>query len=441
MDTLPYDVLVVVVEKAALEQVSSAITVQSLRLVNRRFHAAVEQAAFALRPSSGLTAEQLRKVGSLFPGVRQLNLSGCGHLDPGSLLDLLREIGSPAFCPRTRETDVSGCSQLRLSPQALFGVQPNLTGLHTLASWLEGSAAAQLAQLFPQLRTLNLSECDEHLPVLPDVICTDLSLTSLTLGGCSRLAVLPQALTSLGGLRVIKLQNFIRHLHFNGFVDLEEIPEQLLILPLRQLELIGVRALYRLPEGISQLELLEKLKLVDCPYLERLSDGISGLSNLRILELGLTHLRRLPEGISGLASLRELTMHHCSNLGWPFYPPSPAYVPIPEGISSLVSLESLEIRDAWSLKVLPDSLSLLTTLTNLAITGCGSILVFLGRPEYLRASFAIPAPLPSQTKKEILQATNPAWLSLSYVLRCYRNPTRVEVLILSSDRNAKISHG
>lgn len=47
METLPQDIWVSIAEKAVEDPDSLATTLQSLRLVNKRFRAAVEQAAFA----------------------------------------------------------------------------------------------------------------------------------------------------------------------------------------------------------------------------------------------------------------------------------------------------------------------------------------------------------------------------------------------------------
>lgn len=306
MESLPQDILVTIAEKAAED--SAAATLQNLRLVDKRFHAAVHQAAFAMRLTSSLTRKELEEIVILFPNAKPF--------------------------------DLGGCCQLRLSPQDLFNIQPVLSGLHTLGSCLEGGSAAQLAQLFPQLRTLSLSECDA---MSEDISQLGL-LEKLSLMDCPELEELPNEIGGLSNLLVLNLWR----------------------LPL----------LRRLPEGISGLISLRQFTVDQCTCLGIDSQGnpvlaipsdIWMLSSLEELTLrDCINLRVLPMGMSWLSSLKRLNLEGCSNL-----------YHLPNGISRLKFLTSLELKNCGSLGALPDSLSRLTALRNLDLTRYEPIICLL----------------------------------------------------------------
>ncbi|KAL5979338.1 hypothetical protein ACLOJK_019236 [Asimina triloba] len=101
-----------------------------------------------------------------------------------------------------------------------------------------------------------------------------------------------------------------------------------------------------LPDGLTQLQSLENLKIVGCDKVPLLPEGLGQLKKLRSLR------------ICHLESLERLKILDSKNLQ-----------SLPEGLGELKKLKSLEIRNAEALICLPNSLVQLESLEQLHISG------------------------------------------------------------------------
>lgn len=250
IDGLQHDLLISIVEKLGAERLG-ANSLKNLRLVDKRFNAAIQDAAIQLCLHRGLTNGQLMRLGSQFSGATKLDLTSCHALGNDSLSLL------PAFWPQLRALDLSKCE------------------------WLTASGISHLAQ---NLRLESLSLISSELSRLPDAIAGLTSLQCLVLRNTPRtLRGLPEALGSLTSLHTLQIHS--------------------------------CDGLTGLPESIGALSLLQSLDLSSCYGLVELPNSISELVKLETLDLSSCHaLRSLPEGLSCLPALRVLDLRWCSSL-------------------------------------------------------------------------------------------------------------------------------
>lgn len=334
MESLPQDILVTIVEKLATQDPDAPASYPSevlrhLRLVSKRFYAAVQGAAFALRPSTRLTYNHLPELGHLFPNLTEINITRCTHLPPSSL-------------------------------RSLQATLPMLSGIHFPGNWLAGPRRAHLANLplFSRLKTLDLYNHSDALRPLPESLFSPErlpSLQTLTLSECSSMVALPQGITRLALLTSLTLE---------GFPYITEIPEGISALSnLARLSLSRFPLLSDLPVGFGALTGLDTLMLRMLPRLAALPDSISGLASLTCVNiLCCDELVGLPDSaLSGLSSLRHLGLI-ISN----------SFAALPESVSCLCSLTSLALWQLPALSGLPDAISALTRLGQLSIFTCPS---------------------------------------------------------------------
>ncbi len=169
-----------------------------------------------------------------------------------------------------------------------------------------------------------------------------------------------------GNVNVILTQELINRLRYLSAYNVESLDG---IEILQNLHSLFIETnLSELPDTIAELSLLEDLRYYS-PRLERISENLVNLTNLRFLDIGghrtnfdgsdiVTGLNELviPENIGNLSNL-EILYIAGTNIS-----------KIPESIGELSNLTNLSIVDT-SLKDLPRSIFNLTTLTQLQIAG------------------------------------------------------------------------
>lgn len=288
MEALQDDMLVCITEK-----LTDPRDLWRLRLVNKRFHAAVGQSSIKLIPYGTITSRQLVYLSEMFNHAVSLDLRECPSLVNGSLKLITR------------------FSQLRCL-------------IIKWCDWLTTKGVAHLGRLH-QLETLILMTC-MNIEALPEAIS---GLRSL------------QCLHAIGGLETIS----------DGLTQLTL---------LQTLRLCGNERLAALPAGLSSLTALHTLHLSYCQALQALPEGIGALSLLTELNLNSCEsLAVLPDSVSGLASLQNLNLYSCNSL-----------VSLPGQLVSLSALVLLDLRHCSALAELPEGLRDLAPRLKLSLFGC-----------------------------------------------------------------------
>lgn len=209
MSALPPDVLIRIAELVQQEDLLN------LRLACKAWRSAVGSAQVALTHWKHLTDAKLALACSSFPRTTSLHISSGGNLSDSSLENL--------------QTLSQSLIQLCISS----------------CYWLTPDGVAQLATL-TRLKVLILDCCS--LSGLPENISSLRSLEVLKLPNCLRISSLPNSISALTALR-----------EFSG----NDVP------------------LVSLPEGIQFWGALETLSLHECTLLQGLPAGVSGLSSLK----------------------------------------------------------------------------------------------------------------------------------------------------------------
>lgn len=169
---------------------------QNLRLVDKRFYAAVGQSAINICPKKSLTSLLLLQLGQMFPYAASLDLSNCRLLYNESLK------GIHNLFPHLKQLNLRDCSWLKL-----VGVA-SLRGLSQL-QFLSLERCSGLAKLpervsgLGSLQHLNLESC-RRLRSLPEGI-SRLSLQTLNLSSCTGFEVLPDVIGALSLLQRLDL--------------------------------------------------------------------------------------------------------------------------------------------------------------------------------------------------------------------------------------------
>lgn len=233
LEDLPYDILVKIAE-----QLPYRCDINSLRLVNKRCKAAVNDASVSLSPSKDIQPVQLRSLSNAFHRATSLDLHACPKLDPDITI---------------------------LSLPSLF---PDLARLRFPGDWLTPEDDLDLEELFPKHRELDLCSSAAQLTALPAGIIRLASLQSLHLTYCTSIAQLPEELSQLKSLR---------DLNVSGCPLLRELPEGLSRMSsLEHLSFWGCSALCKLPDELGTLSALRTLSLGMCPRLEALPACLTG---------------------------------------------------------------------------------------------------------------------------------------------------------------------
>jgi Leucine-rich repeat (LRR) protein len=179
-----------------------------------------------------------------------------------------------------------------------------------------------------------------------------------------RAAVLASVLASVQRVRmdaplpaVLQQMTSLVSLHVGpGRLDPSQLPQ------LTRLQADGVSSLQALA-SIIQLTRLRELRL-GIAAADGYGDtwaalhGISCLSSLSSLGMGLPEMQQLPDAIGQLTALTNLGIAYCSIIQQ-----------LPEAIGQLTALSSLDLGYCSSLQHLPETLSQLTALSSLSLLG------------------------------------------------------------------------
>ena len=225
----------------------------------------------------------------------------------------------------------------------------------------------------PALVNLTLSKLGlQSLPFPLTLPC----LTQLTLELVMRLEVVPDFTEGeLMSLRRLTLERFHGGALSQGIGQIRCLTE---------LRINRCKNLKTLPASIGQLEWLDQLHVSSCPALRRLPETIGALSRLRVLHLFDVSLDSLPESIARLTGLQSLSLHSAGR--FPRLPQpvlrltalqnlfiaSTCLVELPGNLHEMRSLRKLEL-ELHSLRVLPETLGRMGTLTCLILYGCPNL--------------------------------------------------------------------
>ncbi|CAI6003994.1 unnamed protein product [Closterium sp. NIES-65] len=174
-------------------------------------------------------------------------------------------------------------------------------------------------------------DCQSNLTAIPSSIGGLASLKSLHITDRRRIALLPEAFTSLQALT---------HL------------------------VIEMHGLDELPQDFGNLRLLKSLNLIGCHLRGALPSEFSHMTSLKDLSLSsLPHLPALPASLPAITcTLTSLVVINCTRIE-----------ALPEDIGWLGSLESLHLSELPNLKSLPKSLFQLQRLKSLTLFGCSAL--------------------------------------------------------------------
>ena len=369
-----------------------------------------------------------------------LNLDGCKNL---------KSFSSSIHMESLRILTLYGCLKLNKFPE----VQGNMEHLPELS--LEGTAIKELPSSIENLTglaLLNLKDC-KSLESLPNSIFKLKSLKTLILSNCSRLKKLPEIQENkeslmklfLDGSAILELPSSIRCL--NGLVSLNmtnckklaSLPQSICELTsLRILDLCGCSELKELPDDLGSLQCLVKLK-ADGSGIQEVPP-INLLTNLQVLSLAgckgakskkrklflsffssPTIPLRLPS-FSGLKSLIELNLSDCNLLEGV----------IPIDLTSLSSLVVLNLSRN-SFITIPTSLSGLSRLERLVLTGCMSLRSFPELPSSIQSLIANDCTSLETFSCSLAAYTTKGFKNFNFGLsNCHR--------LIENDRNDSVKH-
>lgn len=238
LDQLPQDILVRIAELVSPKDI------RSLRLVCKRFKAAVECVSISLKPAKDFQANQLSLLSHAFHRATSLDLAECTNLTANILTSF------PSLFPNL--------DSLRI-PGDWVASEPNSESLIF--------APPNLHKLFPNLRKLTLSR-SSTMTTLPEAIPRLASLETLELSVCLSLAHLPDEISQLTSLCALELF---------GCYSIRELPDGFSRLSsLRWLDILVCQALEALPARLGALSELRELYLTSCPRLEALPASLTG---------------------------------------------------------------------------------------------------------------------------------------------------------------------
>ncbi|CAI5458702.1 unnamed protein product [Closterium sp. Yama58-4] len=261
---------------------------------------------------------------------------------------------------------------------------PRLTCLRQL----HVSNVSSLPEALSTLRQLSLLDinAERGFQSLPDALFSNLPvLETFRIRGASELISLPETLGALTSLEDLLVQS----------CGVESLPASLGNLgKLTSLVLVTCKQLLQLlPESISGLRSLQRLRVSECPRLAPLPDCFQQMVTLRepltllkYLKLSSTRTS-LPPWLGYLPSLQHITLSSCWSLqqlppSLPLLSPSlqtlhihqcNSLTSLPEDFGQLTSLQHLEIRNCPALSQLPNSFPNLSSLQSLDLSSCGNL--------------------------------------------------------------------
>ncbi|KAK4340548.1 hypothetical protein RND71_039049 [Anisodus tanguticus] len=324
----------------------------------------------------------------------------CSHLPPLAQLPCLKNLSLRGIHVEYIDSDLeSGSSQLRKFP-SLESLEicnlPNLKGvsieegeeqfpsLHEM--WIEDCPLLTFPRLLSlrKLRNMKFSNMtlasisnlcgltcleivnNKELTSFPEELLTNLTnLEILSIGGFTKLEVLPSSLASLTALKSLNI----------GFCDqLESLPEQGLqgLTSVRKLSINRSDRLKYLSKGFQHLASLEELEIFGCPKLVSFPHEIKHLNSLRRVHLdGLPMFHSGEDAVIHQFSLWQLpeALRHVHNLQSLSVCRFPSLTSLPEWLVELTSLKELNIVQCDNLASLPECMEGMN-LQSLSILGC-----------------------------------------------------------------------
>ncbi|GLJ53589.1 hypothetical protein SUGI_1143260 [Cryptomeria japonica] len=277
-----------------------------------------------------------------------------------------------------QKLELTGCTNLKQLP-AGFGESTNLTELNlsyclslqeiprdlgkltSLQSWdiAHYSSLIWLPEGLGGLMSVWGSKidfsCCSSLSELPEEICKNTMLTSISLRSCRRLKTLP---SKFGEITCLK------YLDLSGCESLQELCNDFHCLGgLRELYLNNCKSLSSLPLGIGKLSSLIELDLSNCETLSSLPVGFETLTSLETLDLsGCNKSEELCSDFHCLVALKYLNLSKCDSL-----------CNLPDRFGELGCLESLDLSECSHLLKISDDFHLLPSLTRLNLSKCESL--------------------------------------------------------------------
>lgn len=207
-----------------------------------------------------------------------------------------------------------------------------------------------------------------NLEILPEEFCLLRSLKFLKLGLCSKLKSLPDSFGDLTNLE---------HLDLSQAENLERLPNSFgKLIRLKYLDLSRCSNLTISSETLGNIRTLQHLNLFWCEKIEVLPPQVAHQRSLAVLRLMCTNIKELPVALGDLSDLELLEIG------------SPDLHSLPPSLCKLKNLKRLEIHFCRKLKYLPDSLALLTELTDFTVVGCPLTELVFKRVEVQRETSA-----------------------------------------------------
>ncbi|KAL3745742.1 hypothetical protein ACJRO7_014803 [Eucalyptus globulus] len=193
-----------------------------------------------------------------------------------------------------------------------------------------------------KLKVLNLSEC-ERLSKTPDFSGL-LTLERLIIEGCHKLAEID---SSIGQLK------HLEYLNLNNCQSLFHLPKELGTLPALTELILDNTSIVRLPDwwGIKNMESPH----VHISLSSKAGDSLNCLTSLLQLSLNHTRITHLPDSIGALINLESLLLRECFSMER-----------LPSSIRELRSLTELDLSDSGFIE-LPDSMESLENLKALKL--------------------------------------------------------------------------
>eukprot|EP01018_Ginkgo_biloba_P037739 Gb_27354 [translate_table: standard] len=277
--------------------------------------------------------------------------------------------------------------------------------------------------MLKRLEKLVLRGC-QSLVSVPDEICDIQSLQQLDLSWCDKMESLPLRLGDLRNLKHLDLSfcmllktlvpsighlTNLQHLMLKGCDESEVLPNSLIKLPLKYLDMHGCSSLEVQSDALENFNGLEYLDSISCERLFLPSPFTAFQRSLIYLHISCPHIKKLPEDFGGLACLEELHIKGSLLTELPFSFGELARLEIfhlyccprllstgnlknlsglfinkcgleylPEEIGQLSNLESLAVQDCVNLKNLPINVNSLLKLVNLHLLGNPNLCILPG---------------------------------------------------------------
>ncbi|KMS97564.1 hypothetical protein BVRB_5g125880 [Beta vulgaris subsp. vulgaris] len=194
-----------------------------------------------------------------------------------------------------------------------------------------------------------------HVEKITDMIGELSELTHLYFYLCENLKCLPDTITRLSNLQLLKLEYCNK---------LEELPENLGELEsLTHLSLSYCRGIKSLPNSLTNLTNLTTLDLEYCETLTELPPNLRELECLTHFSLSYCRgIKSLPNSLANLSNLTTLDVKSCGSL-----------TELPPNLGELECLTHFSLSYCRGIKSLPNSLANLSNLTTLDLKSCGSL--------------------------------------------------------------------